>query len=303
MRRLRWLTLASLFAAATTSAPSISGNLAVLEVLSVVGSSSTNNAVRLLQIAPNGTLVNVIRFPEATVGLLSQAPSSAKLLRSADSAFVSFAGYTASGYVVVSVDASGSVSVVDLTGYRGTPVLQSAFRNSDGSFYVCSATGSSSITAPLAAYVTPAGISSELLINRNPCNFLAPQGSSLLFSAPGSWALALMGSTGDLPKTSVPLAYIGQTGNGPEQSFSWVFDDTGTTIFSCVPFGLTGYGIWRNILVWSSTVIPALQPGSQTLLLHTGNISCFGITGQVEADGFAVYFTGGGARPNKAGAI
>lgn len=209
-------------------------------------------------------------------------------------AFVTFAGYTDSGYAVVSIDGRGTISTLILTGYRGSPALQSAYRNSDGSFYVCSAAGT-----PTTAFVTPDGSSSDLLVNPSACNFLAPKGNSLLLSMPGSWGLSLVGTAGVLPRSAGLLAFLGGTGTGTAQvsracymwgkvqapspsdatfqSFSWVFDNTGTTMFSCVPY-TAGYGIWRNGLQTGSSSTSLL---TGTLLLHLSNISCFAITGQV----------------------
>lgn len=169
---------------------------------------------------------------------------------------------------VVSIDGNAAVSTASFSGF-GTGVVYSAYRNADGSFYVCG------LAANFAAYVPAGGGASTQLVAK-ACNYMAPISGSLYMSSDADWAVYRIGSAGTLPTTTgqTATAVGALTNSGGAQDFSWVLDDLGTTLFTCVPTGGGEYGVTRQ--TWSSG-----PSGAVTRIEHTSNIYCYAITGQV----------------------
>ena len=196
--------------------------------------------------------------------------------------WVSYAGYpTGTTYAVLTFGGTGYYSVVALSGLTASPSLSNAYRNADGSYYVCLSSGT-----PRVGYAT-AGGAVTALSSASACNSLGVQANTLFMGSTGAAGAPFytIGTVGAAPTSGSPtVASVGTTAGGPaSQLVSFVFDNLGTTLFVCSPTGAAEYGVTRA--AWSGSAV-----SGATALTRISNVYCYSITGQARAGAGAPVF-------------
>lgn len=293
MRRfLEWAVLISAALGIAFGAAFTPGNIAVLSVPQAAGSTTAvSPSIVEFQSGSTASVVQTINIV-AGIGDLQALVNGGKLLLSADGSkcrgvvasstcistrtlrpppadYLTYASYPS--MKVVSIDGNGGVTTAAVAGY--TTSIYSAYRNTDGSFYVCGLAGA------FASYAPAGGGTSIQLVTSSPkpCNFMAPVGQTLFMSSSGDWTMYRVGTAGTLPTTAgqAQTATGVATNSGGAQQLNWVLDNLGTTLFTCVSTGGGEYGVTRQ--AWAS----GGPSGAVTRIMHSGNIYCYAITGQV----------------------
>ena len=196
--------------------------------------------------------------------------------------WVSYAGYpTGSTYAVVSFGGTGYYSVVALSGLTASPSLSNAYRNADGSYYVCLSSGT-----PRVGYAT-AGGAVTALSSTSACHSLGVHANTLFMGSTGGTNAPFyrVGTAGAAPTTgSPPVTSVGTTAGGSASRLvSFVFDNLGTTLFVCSPMGAAEYGVTRA--AWSGSAVSGATP-----LTRLSNAFCYSITGQARAGASVICF-------------